>query len=143
MLIVFIAGFLAERAKAIDRAGTVLTAVGLAAVPVLLVFLEPDFGTALVYLRGFAAVPLHRGHALAPPRCPRSRRGRSRLAVLWALPAAGVQVLRPYQVDRLMGFMNPDSDPSGATYNINQSDHGGRLGRARRARGRGGDARRT
>jgi rod shape determining protein RodA len=41
--------------------------------------------------------------------------------VLWALPHAGVQVLKPYQVDRLVGFVNPDSDPSGTTYNVTQS----------------------
>jgi len=43
------------------------------------------------------------------------------LSILWVLPAAGVQILREYQVDRLIGFWNPDSDPSGATYNISQS----------------------
>jgi rod shape determining protein RodA len=30
-------------------------------------------------------------------------------------------VLKPYQQDRLTGFTHPDSDPQGATYNINQS----------------------
>ena len=43
------------------------------------------------------------------------------VALLWGLPAAGIQVLRPYQVDRLVGFLDPDSDPSGSTYNITQS----------------------
>jgi rod shape determining protein RodA len=43
------------------------------------------------------------------------------MAVLWFLPSAGVQVLKPYQVHRITGFTNPSSDPSGATYNITQS----------------------
>ena len=43
------------------------------------------------------------------------------LAILWWLPAAGVNVLKPYQEARLTGFTHPDSDPRGATYNINQS----------------------
>ena len=43
------------------------------------------------------------------------------LAVLWLLPAAGVNVLKPYQAERLTGFTHPDSDPRGATYNVNQS----------------------
>jgi rod shape determining protein RodA len=30
-------------------------------------------------------------------------------------------VLEPYQVDRLVGFVDPDADPSGTTYNVNQS----------------------
>jgi len=43
------------------------------------------------------------------------------LAVVWLLPANGVQVLEPYQGKRLAGFLNPDADPSGLTYNVNQS----------------------
>jgi rod shape determining protein RodA len=121
VLIVFIAGFLAERAKELDRAGTVLTAVGLAAVPILLVFLEPDFGTALVTCTAFAAVLFFAGvrwrHLVALALVGAG----IGVAVLWALPAAGIQVLRPYQLDRLVGFIHPDSDPSGTTYNINQS----------------------
>ena len=48
-LIIFLAGFLAERAKRIGEAGTVLAALGLATVPILLVFFEPDFGTAHLF----------------------------------------------------------------------------------------------
>jgi rod shape determining protein RodA len=43
------------------------------------------------------------------------------VAVLCALPAAGVHVLKPYQEQRLTGFTHPDSDPAGATYNVSQS----------------------
>jgi rod shape determining protein RodA len=41
--------------------------------------------------------------------------------LLGVLPAAGVPVLKQYQVDRLTGFLNPASDPGGTTYNITQS----------------------
>jgi len=41
--------------------------------------------------------------------------------VLWLLPAAGVNVLKPYQAARLTGFTHPDNDPRGATYNLRQS----------------------
>ena len=40
-------------------------------------------------------------------------------SVLWLLPSAGVQVLKPYQAARLT--LNPDADPSGITYNLSQS----------------------
>ena len=40
-------------------------------------------------------------------------------SVLWLLPAAGVQVLKPYQAARLT--LDPDADPGGITYNLNQS----------------------
>ena len=42
-------------------------------------------------------------------------------SVLWVLPAAGIEVLKPYQTARLTGFTNPDSDPGGLTYNVTQS----------------------
>ena len=41
--------------------------------------------------------------------------------ILWALPAAGAHVLQPYQVKRITGFLHPEADPAGATYNITQS----------------------
>ena len=43
------------------------------------------------------------------------------LAVLWVLPAAGINVLKPYQAARLTGFTHPASDPSAATYQVTQS----------------------
>ncbi len=43
------------------------------------------------------------------------------LAILWLLPATGVNVLKPYQAARLTGFTHPDDDPRGATYNLRQS----------------------
>ena len=42
-------------------------------------------------------------------------------SVLWLLPAAGADVLKPYQKSRLIGFLHPDQDPRGSTYNITQS----------------------
>jgi rod shape determining protein RodA len=41
--------------------------------------------------------------------------------VLWVMPALGVQVLKPYQNERLTGFIHPSYNPQGATYNVAQS----------------------
>ena len=49
LLVLFLAAFLADRGKRIYERRTTLTAVGLAALPMMLVFLQPDFGTAIVY----------------------------------------------------------------------------------------------
>jgi rod shape determining protein RodA len=43
------------------------------------------------------------------------------LAVLWWLPGSGINVLKPYQAQRLTGVFHPSSDPQGATYNVTQS----------------------
>ena len=121
LFVLALAAFLADRSKRIADRRTTLTTVGLALAPALLVFLQPDIGTALVYGAALAAVLFVAGtrwlHLAAL--------GAILVAVLavtlWILPAAGVHVLKPYQQERLTGFTNPDSDPSGATYNANQS----------------------
>jgi rod shape determining protein RodA len=41
--------------------------------------------------------------------------------VLVAAPAAGVHVLKPYQVDRLTAFLNPSQNPADQGYQQNQS----------------------
>jgi rod shape determining protein RodA len=120
-LILFLAGFLAERGRRLGSAGTVLAAVGMAAVPILLVFFEPDFGTALVMCSACAAALYFAGARWVHLALLSIAVAGLAVAVLWALPSAGFQVLKPYQVDRLVGFIHPDSDPAGTTYNINQS----------------------
>ena len=120
-MIVFIAGFLANRAKHLSAPGTVLGAVALAALPVVLVFLEPDFGTALVYCVALAGCLYFGGVGWRWLAGLATLAAGVGVAALWALPAAGIEILKPYQIDRLVGFVHPDADPSGTTYNINQA----------------------
>ena len=121
LFVLAIAGFLVERQHRIGRLATVATAIGLAIVPVVLVFLQPDLGTALVYAAALGAVLFLSGvrwlHLVLVLGCAALLVG----SVLWFLPAAGLEVLKPYQTARLTGFTNPDADPSGLTYNVNQS----------------------
>jgi rod shape determining protein RodA len=121
IVVLTLAGFVASRAKRAGELGTVLGAVGLAAVPALLVFLEPDFGTALVYAAALGGA-LWFGGIRWPFLAALGIVGATvAVAILWLLPSAGVEVLKDYQVDRLVGFVNPDADPGGTTYNINQA----------------------
>ena len=57
--------------------------------------------------------------------------------VLVAAPAAGIEVLKPYQVDRLTAFLNPTDNPKEEGYQINQSltaiGSGGKTGRGDQA----------
>lgn len=116
-----LAGFLVERGWGVRELRSVVGVVGLAAAPMALVFLQPDLGTAMVYGAALVAVLFVAGVRwlhLALIACLGSA---VILAILWLLPAAGVEVLRPYQTARLTGFTNPDVDPGGLTYNLNQS----------------------
>jgi rod shape determining protein RodA len=121
LFVVALAGFLAERTRRLNEPRTTLSAVGLAAIPIGLVFLQPDFGTAMVYVAALGAVLFvagtrwtHLAALLAGTVCVA-------VLALWVLPAGGVHLLKPYQADRLTGFLHPDADPGGTTYNITQS----------------------
>jgi rod shape determining protein RodA len=121
VLVVVLAGFLADRAKRLGEGGPVLGAITLAVPPIMLVFFEPDFGTALILCVAVVATLFFAG-VRWPYLAALGLAGAGvAVAVLWALPSAGFQILKPYQVDRLVGFLDPDADPSGTTYNIIQS----------------------
>jgi rod shape determining protein RodA len=115
LLVLFLAAFLADRYKrvAAGDARVTLSAIGLALVPIGFVFLQPDFGTALVYGVALLAVLF-----VACTRCIQLAALGAvvflcALSVLWFLPAAGIHVLKPYQEHRVFGFRNPSKDPSG------------------------------
>ncbi|HEU4448886.1 MAG TPA: rod shape-determining protein RodA [Gaiellaceae bacterium] len=121
VLVVVLAGFVAERRHRMGEWRTTLGVLGLATPLTVLVFKEPDFGTSLVYgacvvgALFFGGAPWRHLAVLAAVA------GLVATALLWFLPSAGVEVLEPYQRERLTGFVDPDVDPSGSTYNVNQS----------------------
>ncbi len=119
--VLFLAGFLADRARRVGDARTVVQAIGYAAVPILLVFVQPDVGTAMVYAVALAAVLFVAGTRWTHLAALGAGALVVILAVLWLLPSAGVHLLKPYQQHRLTGFTNPSSDPAGSTYNVRQS----------------------
>ena len=121
IFVLAIAGFLAERSRRLNDPRTILSALGLAAVPVGLVFIQPDFGTALVYGAALAAVLFIAGTRWLTLTALGAVVLVVAVSVLWLLPSVGVHVLKPYQTSRLTGFTHPDADPSGATYNVKQS----------------------
>jgi rod shape determining protein RodA len=121
LLVLALAGFVADRGKRIVEARTVLMVVGLAAIPVLLVFEEPDIGSSLVYGAALAGVLfiagtrwLHLGALVAAAATMVT-------FVLWLGPSLGVDLLDDYQRERLTAFTDPSDDPGGAAWNVNQS----------------------
>lgn len=121
LFVLALAGFLVERAGRVTRWRTILSAIGLGAIPILLVFLQPDLGTALVYAAALFAVLFFVGVRWRQLLALLLVAVLATLSVLWWLPAVGVEVLEPYQADRVRGLFNPDQDPSGLTWNVNQS----------------------
>ena len=89
-------------------------------VPVLL---QPDFGTATVYLLGFAVLYLLAGGTW---RCFFTACG------AMVLTAAGFIAAKPYAWKRITAFLDPNLDPGGASWHIRQFQlaiaHGGFFG---------------
>ncbi len=121
LFVLVLAGFLAERARSISSPRAPLAALGYGLVPIVLVFVQPDIGTALVYAAALAAVLFVAGVRWSHLAVLLALTVAAALAVLWVLPAAGVNVLKPYQAARLTGFTHPSTDTQGATYNLRQS----------------------
>ncbi len=121
LFILALAGFLAERSRRLHDPRTTLSVVGLALIPIFLVFLQPDFGSALVYCAAVGAVLLVAGTPWTHIGALAAGAVAVAVLVLGVMPAVGVPVLKKYQEKRLTGFLNPDSDPGGTTYNITQS----------------------
>jgi rod shape determining protein RodA len=121
VLVIVLAAFVAERRHRLSEWGTTLGVIGLSVPLMVLVFKEPDFGTTLIYAAivlgalFFGGTPWRHLAALAIVA------GLVAGGLLWFLPSAGIEVLEPYQRERLTGFVDPDVDPSGSTYNVNQS----------------------
>lgn len=96
-----------------SRPDVLIPALAIIAVPVGLVLLQPDLGTALSILFGGMVVMFLAGVRLW----------------LFGVAAAGVAALLPiawtflhdYQKRRVLIFLDPESDPRGAGYHITQS----------------------
>jgi rod shape determining protein RodA len=119
LFVLAIAGFVVDRVGPIARWRTIFTVLGLGAAPILLVFMQPDLGTALVYSAALFAVLFFVGVRWRQLLVLAVVGVLAITSVLWWLPAAGVQVLKPYQAARLT--LDPSADPSGITYNLSQS----------------------
>ncbi len=121
LLVLVLAAFLADRGKRVTETRTVAAAVGLAAIPTALVFLQPDMGTALVYGAALASVLFFAGARWVHLAVLVAVGAAIAAFVLWLGPAMGLQILKPYQTARLTAFANPEHDPGGVGYNVDQS----------------------
>lgn len=92
----------------------IATAVGLVGLPMLLIALEPDLGGAAMF------VPMAAGMLLVS-----GVRVRILLTTLAACLVAGLLIwslgMKPYQRQRVLTFLAPDTDPLGAGYQVRQS----------------------
>lgn len=113
IIIVALARFFAEVRT--DRLGLadLAKATMLTAIPVALVIKQPDFGTAMMMLpalgMGAFLAGLQWKHALAG------------LVIAAMLATGGWFVLKPYQKQRVMDFLDPDANLQGSGYQVQQA----------------------
>ena len=113
-IIVALAGYANEHRGEMNPWRLTVT-IGLAAVPIGLVMLQPDFGTAMVLglvvitLLAVAGVSVRHLVVLAL------------LGLTFVIAVVNVGLLQRYQVDRLTSFVNQGADARNATYNTDQS----------------------
>jgi rod shape determining protein RodA len=119
LFVLALAGFLSERA--VGAPSTTLRALGLGVIPVVLVFAQPDLGTALVYLAALSAMLFVCGTPWRQLAALGSVIVLLVVGVLWAGPAVGVDFLKGYQKSRLTCFVHPTQCTVDARYNLAQS----------------------
>ena len=113
LMIVVLATYLAGRGKRVGRLSTILGAAALVALPTLLVFRQPDLGTALVFVAILVGMLFMAGASLGWMAVFAG-------AIVALLPLA-VGLLQDYQRSRLFCFLDPMADPQGACYQLVQA----------------------
>jgi rod shape determining protein RodA len=121
LLIVSLAAFAVDRVRRLHERRTTARIMLLALIPALIVIPQPDLGTGLVYVTIGFTMLFVAGTSLKQLTALVALFAASIAIVLAGAPALGVHVLKPYQVQRLTGFLNPSHDPRNQTYNITES----------------------
>jgi rod shape determining protein RodA len=133
LLAVTLSAFMVDRMRRLTDRETTSRIVLLALFPAILVVAQPDLGSGLVYLAILLAVLFVAGTPWTHFASLAAIAAVAIAVVVVAAPAAGIQLLKPYQMDRLTAFLNPTSDPREEGYQINQSltaiGAGGKTGR--------------
>jgi len=113
VLILVLAKLLSQNYDRLEQPKYLLQSILLTALPMALVLVQPDLGTALVLLviwfMMILVSPIPKGYVLALV-----------VAGILLVPV-GLHFLQPYQRDRLTVFINPEADPLGRGFNVVQA----------------------
>jgi rod shape determining protein RodA len=112
-MVIFLASFFSQKKSQLSIVVRITASIVLIFFPVYLIIRQPDFGSAMVIVVSWAVMLSISGIS------------RKNLLILFLLGAiisySGWFVLRPYQKERLINFVNPYNDPRGSGYNVIQS----------------------
>ncbi len=114
LMIVVLANYLGARQGRLGSLGSILGACVLVGPPWLLVMMQPDLGTSLVFAAILGGMLFMSGASL---------RWLAALVgiVVAMVPVAWTHLLREYQKERLISFLNPTPDVQGSGYQLYQA----------------------
>ena len=113
--------FLVDRMDLLGTRRITLLALAYVALPAALVFFQPDFGTSTVYVALVLALLFFYGTPWTHFAAIVGVGIAAFVLLIGVLPLAGLEVVKPYQVDRLLVFLDPGRDPGDTGYNVTQS----------------------
>ncbi len=120
-LVLALAAFAVDRSRRLSERQTTARIMLLALIPAILVVVQPDLGSAMVYGVVALAILFVAGTSWRHFAALITLGLLALTLVLVAAPAVGVSVLKPYQVDRLTAFLNPSENPRKQGYQQIQS----------------------
>ena len=136
LLIAVLAAVMVDRVREIGSRQTTARAMLLALIPGLLV-ISQDLGSGLVYVSIALVILFVAGTPWTHFAALGALAATALAIVLVAAPAAGVEVLEPYQKDRLTAFLSPEDKRGAEAYQQVQSQvaigAGGKTGRGSEA----------
>ena len=121
LLIAAVSAFAVDRSRRLHEWRTTARIILLAILPALMVIPQPDLGTALVYVAAGFAILFFAGTSWKQLTVLVVLGLLATVFVLVVAPATGHHLLKPYEMQRLTGFLHPSHDPRNQTYNILQS----------------------
>ena len=111
LMIVTLARYLADNDRRLDSLAGIVGACLIVIPPWVLVLLQPDLGTSLVFIAVLVGMLFMGGASLR-------WLGALAAATLAALPLIWTYVLHDYQRERLTSFLDPAKDPLGAGFQL-------------------------
>ena len=114
LMIVVLASYFSKRGRNLDSLSAILGACLMVGPPAVLVLLQPDLGTSIVFGAILAGMLFMSGASL---------RWLTVMAagVIALIPIVWTSVLRDYQKQRLISFLDPSADPQGSGFQLLQS----------------------
>jgi rod shape determining protein RodA len=113
LLILVVAKYMADHEQEMTRWRVLAISFLFIALPLVLVYLQPDLGTAIVIATTWGVMALAAGMKLRDVLIIIAI-GTIAAPLIWAN-------LRPYQQERILTFIDPARDPLGAGYNVTQA----------------------